>query len=84
MAIISALTKAYRSALKNSCIPMRGGGFGSVKGIFSKNINQSNVRLEDQVVLYGIIPGALIDARAIPQPTVFHITKIYGASLSSR
>jgi hypothetical protein len=29
---------------------MRGGGFGSVKGIFSKNINQSNARPEDQVV----------------------------------
>jgi hypothetical protein len=57
---------------------MRGGGFGSVKGIFSKNISQSNVRPENQIVLYGIIPDALIDAHAIPQPKDFHITKIHG------
>jgi hypothetical protein len=49
---------------------MRGSGFGSVKGIFSKNINQSNVRPDDQAALNGIIPDALIDARAIPQPKV--------------
>jgi hypothetical protein len=53
-------------------------GFGSVKAIFSENINQSNVRPEDQVALDGIIPDALIDARAVPQPKYFHITKIHG------
>jgi hypothetical protein len=37
---------------------MRGGGFGSVKGIFSKNIIQSNVCPEDQVALNEIIPDS--------------------------
>jgi hypothetical protein len=35
----------------------------------------SRRRPEDQ----GIIPDASIDARAIPQPTYFHITKIHSA-----
>jgi hypothetical protein len=30
------------------------------------------------IALNGIIPDALIDTRAIPQPKDFHITKIHG------
>jgi hypothetical protein len=33
---------------------------------------------DDQAALNGIIPDALIDARAIPQPKDFHFTKIHG------
>jgi hypothetical protein len=40
--------------------------------------HQSEFRLEDQVALSGIIPDALIDARAIPQPKDYNITKIHG------
>jgi hypothetical protein len=73
-----AFTTFVVNIAKENCVAMRGGGFGSVKGIFSKNINQSNIRPDDQAALNGIIPDALIDDRAIPQPKDFHITKIHG------
>jgi hypothetical protein len=73
-----AFTTFVVNTAKENCVPVRGGGFGSVKGIFSGNINQSNVRADDQAALNGIITDALIDARAIPQPKDFHITKIHG------
>jgi hypothetical protein len=54
-----------------------GGGFGSCKGIFSKSINQSNVRPEDEDLINGIIPDGLIDGRGAPvldghDPTKLH------------
>ena len=56
-----------------------GGGFGSCKGFFSKSINQENVRPEDEVLINGIIPDALIDGRGAPvldghDPTKLHST----------
>ena len=56
-------------------IPTRGGGFGSVKGIFGKSINQSGVRPEDQSMLNGIIPDLLLDFRNVPALENFHVTK---------
>ena len=53
--------------VKEVGIPARGGGYGSLKGIFSKNINQSNVSPEDQQALNGIIPDGSSDGRAVPQ-----------------
>ena len=50
--------------VKEVGIPACGGGFGSVKGIFSKNINQDNLPAADQDSLNGIIPDAKIDGRA--------------------
>jgi hypothetical protein len=73
-----AFTTFVVNVAKQYGVPICGGGFGSVKGIFSKNINQSNVRPEDQAALNGIIPDALIDSRSIPQLTDFHFTKING------
>lgn len=50
--------------IKEAGIPASGGGYGSVKGIFSKNVNQSNLSPADQGTLNGIIPDAKIDGRA--------------------
>jgi hypothetical protein len=50
--------------IKEVGIPACGGGYGSVKGIFSKNINQNNLPPADQETLNGIIPDAQIDGRA--------------------
>jgi hypothetical protein len=57
------LTRVVR-LVKEVGIPACGGGFGSVKGIFSKNINQDNLPAADQDSLNGIIPDAKIDGRA--------------------
>jgi hypothetical protein len=53
---MTRLTTFVVNIEKENSVSMRGGGFGSVKGISVRNINQSNVRLEDQVALNGIIP----------------------------
>jgi hypothetical protein len=50
--------------VKEAGIPASGGGYGSVKGVFSKNINQGNLPPADQGTLNGIIPDAKIDGRA--------------------
>ena len=56
-----------------------GGGFGSCKGYFSKSINQNNIRPEDEHLINGIIPDAVIDGRGAPvldghDPTKLHNT----------
>jgi hypothetical protein len=58
--------------LKDNGIVSRGGGFGSVKGIFSKSIDQSKISPEDQRVCQGIIPDVLINARHAPRQKGFH------------
>jgi hypothetical protein len=65
--------------IKEAGIPASGGGYGSVKGIFSKNINQGNLPPADQAALNGIIPDAKIDGRAAVRladrpPNKFHRT----------
>ena len=60
--------------IKEAGIPASGGGYGSVKGVFTKNINQSNLPLADQDTLNGIIPDAKIDGRSpIARPTNYTI-----------
>ena len=50
--------------IKEAGIPASGGGYGSVKGVFTKNINQGNLPPANQATLNGIIPDAKIDGRA--------------------
>jgi hypothetical protein len=45
-----------------------------------QNMNQSNVRPEDQAALNGTTPDALIDARAMQMLTDFQVTKINGVA----
>jgi hypothetical protein len=63
-------------SVKEVGIPACGGGFGSVKGIFSKQIKQTNVLPADQDRLNGIIPDFKIDGRGALQlpdrPTKLH------------
>ena len=54
-----------------------GEGFGTCKGYFTKSINQGNIRPEDEYLINGIIPGAMIDGRGAPvldghDPTKLH------------
>jgi hypothetical protein len=56
-----------------------GGGFGTCKGYFSESINQGNIRPEDEYLINGIIPDAMIDGRGAPlldghDPTKLHNT----------
>ena len=54
------------SLLKDNGIITRGGGFGSVNGVFRMAINQSNISPEDQRAVNGILPDLQIDGRPLP------------------
>jgi len=65
--------------IKEAGIHAVGGGFGSCKGLFSKNINQGNVSPEDEDLINGIIPDGWVDGRGAPvldghDPTKLHNT----------
>ena len=65
--------------IKEASIHAVGGGFGSCKGLFSKNINQGNVSPEDEDLINGIIPDGWVDGRGAPvldghDPTKLHNT----------
>ena len=65
--------------VKEAGIHAIGGGFGSCKGIFSKRINQGSVGPDDEKLINGIIPDALVDGRGAPvldgrDPTKLHNT----------
>ena len=55
-------------SVKEVGVPASGGGFGSVKGIFSKVIKLVNVNPQDEDSLNGIIPDFKIEplCRAAP------------------
>ena len=53
--------------VKGVGVPVSGSGYGSLKGLFSKNIDQSNVRPEDKKALNGIIPDGRSDGRGVQQ-----------------
>ena len=66
--------------VKEVGVPARGGGYGSLKGTFSKNIDQSNLRPEDQQVLNGMIPDGYSDSRAVPE-LENHVTVLNGRAV---
>ena len=63
--------------LKDAGIVSRGGGYGSLKGIFSKCIDQSNIRPEDKRKINGILPDGSANGYGVPQIIGFHKTKLH-------
>ena len=72
-----ALVTFTTGLFKDAGIVSRGGGYGSVKGIFSKCIDQSNLPESDQSALNGILPDSFYDGRAVPRIAGFQETKLH-------
>jgi len=60
------------SHLKNNGVICRGGRFGTLKGIFTKAIDQSDIDINDQRAINGIIPDLLVDGRGLTTSKGFH------------